>query len=294
MRLAREGERGGEEVRLVFEHEADGFGSALDVEVLDDDGSRHGDGREVRRTWEEEKGNRSKSLRQKCARLQRRSSHDWALAMASTTAEEQAYLDGTHPNLVGGNTTSSALERADSLSPPSSPAFKAIDNEPPTGPIPALNPPARGGGASNTGPKGVLADWRASNGMNAGAASNTGPKGVLADYHANGSGNVSGLMAGVGKMKVTQIRLEGEEEDDDGGEEEARERYRRQRVLEMSGSGSQVRRKTFGHLREIGVEQFLGAIEGEEEHVPVVLHLYEPVRPLPGSSARAISLTSIP
>jgi hypothetical protein len=61
-RLAREGERGGEDVRLVFEHEADGFGSALDVEVLNDDGSRHGDGREVRRTWEEEKGNRSKSL----------------------------------------------------------------------------------------------------------------------------------------------------------------------------------------------------------------------------------------
>ena len=34
----------------------------------------------------------------------------------------------------------------------------------------------------------------------------------------------------------------------------------------------------FGHLREVGLEGFLKAVEAEERHVWVVLHLYHPVR----------------
>jgi len=36
----------------------------------------------------------------------------------------------------------------------------------------------------------------------------------------------------------------------------------------------------FGHLREVGIKGFLGAVENEDKSVWVVVHLYDPVRPL--------------
>jgi hypothetical protein len=36
----------------------------------------------------------------------------------------------------------------------------------------------------------------------------------------------------------------------------------------------------FGYLREVGLEGFLKAVEAEERHVWVVLHLYHPVESL--------------
>lgn len=63
----------------------------------------------------------------------------------------------------------------------------------------------------------------------------------------------------------------------------ALEKYRQQRLRELHGSGQRETnslggaKKVFGHLREIGIEQFLNAVEGETDDVAVVLHLYEPV-----------------
>lgn len=64
-----------------------------------------------------------------------------------------------------------------------------------------------------------------------------------------------------------------------GGDEDARaiETYRRKRLLEMSGSGERGgAKKVFGHLREIGMDQFLSAVDEVDDETAVVLHLYEP------------------
>lgn len=167
----------------------------------------------------------------------------------------------------------------------------------------------RKGGASNTGPKGVLADWAARQATNGGvgAASNTGPKGVLNDWRgsqaASAEAALKNLSLGFVSSNGTVVRLDQEEDPESdeegeggGGDEElARERYRARRLVELQGSGERggvsgpgARRRHFGHLREIGMEQFLSAVEDEEEDVAVILHLYEPVRlsPCPSSNPR--------
>ena len=154
----------------------------------------------------------------------------------------------------------------------SSPRFSAVDADAPTSAPPPLNANSRG--ASNTGPKGVLADYNARN-----TVSHTGPKGVLADYSGSQAAAAASAMANMSLVPI--LTLDGESDEDDPDEATAIERYRRKRLAEMSGSG--VRgpgrgRKVFGHLREIGMDQFLTAVEEEDPDVAVVLHLYEPVR----------------
>jgi len=233
--------------------------------------------------------------------------------MAANAAEEAAYLDGTHPALQGNAQAHTTLragspelhsQRDDDHSPPASPRFSAVDDDPPA-PAPApVNAPARGGGASNTGPKGVLADWHAANST---GATHTGPKGVLADWRSN---QASQAASGLTQISLDDVRELGLDEDhlrdavvevgrdEARGEEAAREAYRRKRMAEMSGSGqreARARNKVFGHLREIGFDQFLPAVEEEEASVAVILHLYEPVScqlsvPL-SSSCRSLGLT---
>ncbi|KAK4703653.1 hypothetical protein P7C70_g2571, partial [Phenoliferia sp. Uapishka_3] len=202
-------------------------------------------------------------------------------AVASTTAEEQAYIDGTHPALQGNAQAMAELRSGSptrSVSPSSStkssPRFSAVDDDAPTSALPPLNSNTRG--ASNTGPKGVLADYKARNNV-----SQTGPKGVLADFVGSQAASAASAMANLTLSLAQNIikldREESEEEDED--EAKAIERYRSKRLAEMSGSGvrgSGRGRKVFGHLREIGMDQFLTAIEDEDPEVAVVLHLYEP------------------
>lgn len=221
--------------------------------------------------------------------------------MASNAAEEQQYIDGTHPALAGNaRVRSTSPVRSRSVSPvssssrSSSPRFRTLDSDPPSSsatPMPALNPPTRNGGASNTGPKGVLADFKASR---TGGASNTGPKGVLADWKGNEAskavrGTLNSAVRGVRIISLDDPEEDGEESGERnqsggrsrtaaGEEGEAIERYRRKRMQELSGSGERSGKgKVFGHLREIGVDQFLSAIDDEHPDVAVVLHLYEPV-----------------
>ncbi|KAL8292378.1 hypothetical protein RQP46_001844 [Phenoliferia psychrophenolica] len=168
--------------------------------------------------------------------------------------------------------TSPTRSVSPSSSPSHSPRFQAVDTEAPTNPPPALNPNARG--ASNTGPKGVLADYNARK-----AVSHTGPKGVLADYSGSQAAAAASAMANL-SLVVPILNIDADDEElVDGDENAAIERYRRNRIAEMSGSGARGPgrgRKVFGHLREIGMDQFLTAVEEEDPDVAVVLHLYEP------------------
>jgi len=188
---------------------------------------------------------------------------------------EQAFLDGTHPAL---HRDADAMATLRSTSPPRShspshsrssssssngqPRFSAIDPDPP-----AREPaPLRSGGKGS---------------------SNTGVKGVRADYREfqesqNRNGEEKQLAKQMGKKLMISLDDDPEEEQDE--EKAALEKYRQQRMRELQGSGERGlnsqggERKVFEHLREIGFEQFLGAVEGETDDVAVVLHLYEPVR----------------
>lgn len=236
--------------------------------------------------------------------------------MASTTAEEELWLSGQHPALLGNAEAMSTLRSTSptrSISPTSSnsssPRFRAIDSDPPTSTIPPfINHSNRSSqsGASNTGPKGVLADWKASQ-PGGSVTSHTGPKGVLADWKSKSNQvsprgifeNLKTSPSGIRIINLDELNLNLNElglinDDDDfelrrelqdenkSEEEKAIDSYRRKRMFEMSGSGNIERngssqRKVFGHLREIGIDQFLSAIEDEHPDVAVVIHIYEPV-----------------
>ncbi|KAM0745905.1 RNI-like protein [Meredithblackwellia eburnea MCA 4105] len=205
--------------------------------------------------------------------------------MAATAAEEQAFIDGTHPalsrnseamaTLRSGSPTRSPSPSSSSSSSSNSPRFSAIDPSPPT----TASPPLRGGGASNTGPKGVLADYQA---RGEGVTTKTGPKGVLADYEGSraASAKLPPLLAPPSATIISlgpQDEEKEEDEDDEWGLNEIEDTaWKRKRAAELSGSGSNARRRRFGHLREVGEEQFLKAVDEEGEDVTVVVCLYEP------------------
>jgi len=117
--------------------------------------------------------------------------------------------------------------------------------------IPSNSPPRTNGHrqseATNTGPKGVLADWRASR------ENQNLPSSPSTSNSSDSESDVSAIEA-----------------------------YRRQRLEELrKGSAERVAlgSKAFGHLREIGVDQFEVAVLGEDSTTKVVLHLYEPEMP---------------
>lgn len=91
-----------------------------------------------------------------------------------------------------------------------------------------------------------------------------------------GQGQVGGLTRnGPGRKMVISL---GEED-----EEELR-KVREKRLRELQGSterSGRAQARVFGHLREVGMEGFVQAVEEEDESTPVVVHLYEPVRSSP-------------
>ena len=188
---------------------------------------------------------------------------------------EQAFLDGTHPALHRDaeamatlRSTSPTRSRSSSASSSASePRFSAVDPDPPA------REPARvrsgGKGSSNTGVKGVRADYK-----------------EFQDSKANATAAEKGLAKQMGKKLMISLEDDDAQDGEPGAFDEDRaalEKYRQQRLRELHGSGQRETnslegaKKVFGHLREIGIEQFLNAIEGETDDVAVVLHLYEPV-----------------
>lgn len=136
--------------------------------------------------------------------------------------------------------------------------------------IPVYNSRAATGGATNTGPKGVIADWRLATAIH-----------HVAGHH---EANLSGLLQLTNRAPTSEgSEYAGSIREGEGGCEKFCDR---RRSLEMT------RGKVFGHLREIGVGQFSRAIE-EHSSIAFVIHLYEPVS-LPSVSLEIdISSTSI-
>lgn len=201
---------------------------------------------------------------------------------------EQAFIDGTHPAL---QRDADAMTTLRTQSPPPSsqqqgserrnrrdsgdsndndvdedgPRFSAFDPDAPQWEPAPMRPTGGKGGSTNTGVKGVREDHRQ----------------YLEDQRNGGRGEEKMLAKEMGKKLMISLDDDDREEDE---EKAALERYRQQRMRELQGSGERgvnsrgEERKVFGHLREIGFEQFLSSVEGEREDVAVVLHLYEPVR----------------
>ncbi|GAA5936596.1 phosducin family protein [Sporobolomyces koalae] len=183
---------------------------------------------------------------------------------------EQAFLNGTHPALQRDADTmetlrstspvrsSSPAHSRSSSSSSAAPRFSAVDPDPPARePAPLRN--------------------------NTKQSTNTGVKGVRADYREYQESKNSPATVAKQMGKKLMISLEDDEDELNRDEDQAAlERYRQQRMRELQGSGERglnsngSERKTFGHLREIGIDQFLNAVEGESDDVAVVIHLYEP------------------
>ncbi|GAA6008790.1 hypothetical protein JCM10207_001725 [Rhodosporidiobolus poonsookiae] len=211
----------------------------------------------------------------------------------STDQMEQAFLDGTHPALrrdadamatlrsnsppPSSHPTSLAHSRSASRSSHSSldhdhdhdgeerGGFSAVDPDPPTG---GTMPPRRPGG-----------------GRGGGQSRNTGVKGVQNDYREHLAAQAQGqgqAPAQVGRKK-TVVSLASAQDEEDA----ELERLREKRLRDLQGSGQRPQgaedvvqgARTFGHLREVGFEGFLSAIEDEDAETAVVVHLYEPEIP---------------
>lgn len=192
----------------------------------------------------------------------------------STDKMEQMFLDGSHPALRRDADAAATLRAS---SPPrsrsSSPARPSDDDD--DGPrFTAIDPDPSKGGEMPT---------RAPGGGKRGHSRNTGVKGVRADYKEaqrakqSGNGALNGLAEKVRTKMV--VSLDKEEEEDD---ELAELRRKRLQELQMQGSGERrgsdaLGNRVFGHLREVGVEGYVNAVEEEDEDVAVVVHLYERV-----------------
>ncbi|GAA5916142.1 hypothetical protein JCM8208_002222 [Rhodotorula glutinis] len=202
----------------------------------------------------------------------------------STDAMEQAFLDGTHPALTRDadaaallRSTSPSRSRSPSPAPSSSsrddngdddddngPRFSAVDPDPPTG---GAAPPRQAGGGRR------------------GASRNTGVKGVREDYREHlaqqqRQGADAMLAKHTQRKMVISLAGAGDARRDEGADgDDELAALRRRRLAEMQGSAERTGRnggRTFGHLREVGMEQYVQAVEDEADETAVVVHLYEP------------------
>jgi hypothetical protein len=98
----------------------------------------------------------------------------------------------------------------------------------------------------------------------------TGPKGVLADYRASRKPSE--------KAWTVEEILERDEQDQLLEEDDFMADWRRKRLRELQGD--QAFGPTFGHFREIGLTNFEHAVLQEDPSVKVVLHLFEAVSSL--------------
>ena len=121
-------------------------------------------------------------------------------------------------------------------------------------------------------------------GVGVGVPGRTGVKGVIRDRNEaerntrdKRAAEIKELNKRMEKASLTGMTFLEEKalERDEDEEELDQIRFARVRDNDRAGHGTGGR---FGHLREVGLEGFLKAVEQEERHVWVVLHLYHPVR----------------
>jgi hypothetical protein len=113
----------------------------------------------------------------------------------------------------------------------------------------------------------------------------TGVKGVIRDRdEAEGrERDKRARELGAAMEKLGRSHLGGktflEEEREKGEDADELVLKERERTEERRNVFGNTRQGRFGHLREVGVSGFLGAVEGEARGTWVVVHLYEPVSP---------------
>ena len=125
---------------------------------------------------------------------------------------------------------------------------------------------------------------RGNGGVGVGVTGRTGVKGVIRDRNEaeksardKRATEIKDLSKRMEKASLTGRTYLEEKASEEGEEDEELEEMRFARVRDK-GRTSHGGGGRFGHLREVGLEGFLKAVEAEERHVWVVLHLYHPVR----------------
>lgn len=181
-----------------------------------------------------------------------------------------------------------------------------IDTEQADGGFAAPTAATNGGGSSsapvtttkgqshNTGVKGVLSDYRNRNNhpSNGNDKSNAaGSKGFRKGFKGLSLTSNSQKHSNFTDTSHELSQSSDDDGDDDGlseGERDAREAYRRKRIQEMQKTGSGERdavssngrlhqhQQKFGHLREVGQDQFVKATEDRNAQC-VLVHIYSPV-----------------
>lgn len=140
--------------------------------------------------------------------------------------------------------------------------------------------PRRLTSAAQSNPPGI----RGNGGVGVGVPGRTGVKGVIRDRNEaerntrdKRAAEIKDLNKRMEKASLTGMTYLEEQalEQDEGDEELEQIRFARVRDKGLTSHGGGCR---FGHLREVGLEGFLKAVEQEERDVWVVLHLYHPVR----------------
>ena len=121
-------------------------------------------------------------------------------------------------------------------------------------------------------------------GVGVGVPGRTGVKGVIRDRNEaerssrdKRTAEIRELNKRMEKASLTGMTYLEEQALEQGEDDEELEQIRFARVRDKD-QNSQGGGGRFGHLREVGLEGFLKAVEQEERHVWVVLHLYHPVR----------------
>jgi len=139
--------------------------------------------------------------------------------------------------------------------------------------------PRRLPSAAQSNPPGV----QGNGGVGVGVPGRTGVKGVIRDRNEaqrsardKRAAEIKELNKRMEKASLTGKTYLEEKALEEAEDEELEEmRFARVRDKGRTSHGGGGR---FGHLREVGLEGFLKAVEAEERHVWVVLHLYHPVR----------------
>ena len=132
---------------------------------------------------------------------------------------------------------------------------------------------------SKSNPSGV----HSNGGVGVGVPGRTGVKGVIRDRNEaersardKRAAEIRELNKKMEKASLTGMSYLEEKALEGDGEDEELEEIRFARVRDR-GRTSHSGGGRFGYLREVGLEGFLKAVEAEERHVWVVLHLYHPV-----------------
>lgn len=122
------------------------------------------------------------------------------------------------------------------------------------------------------------------NGVGVGVPGRTGVKGVIRDRNEaersardKRAAEIKELNKRMEKASLTGMTYLEEKALEQNEDDEELEELRFARVRDK-GRTSHGGGGRFGHLREVGLEGFLKAVEAEDRHVWVVLHLYHPVR----------------